>query len=150
MTVSCHTLPMRFYLTPPGGFRPAVVVETHPVVNEAAIEQLRSDLHGLRCPSGILFDESWCVILRDTFEQMDESSIIEDGRLPTQEVLDRVVAKGRSLDERVERWLDVLSANWDEALPREPELAKHFIPDIVPAASGSMVWAVSSAARAGQ
>lgn|GEM_PF-2100033 len=136
---------MRFYLTPPDGTRPTVVVETCPLVNDAAIAELSADIYGLSCPNGILFDEHHCVILRDTFASMDASSVQVDAKLATEDVLNRITAEG-SLDHRVERWLEVLSASWDDALSREPSIAAAFIPDIVSAASGSSVYAVGSVA----
>jgi hypothetical protein len=129
-------------LIPPGGSRPTLVVDTVLDV-DAAMETLRSDLHGMGCPNGILFDESHCVILRDTFSSMEAASIIEDGRLSTDEVLERVAGgHGRSLDDRVERWLETLSSSWDQALSQDPEVAAAFITDIVPAAFGSVVRVV--------
>jgi hypothetical protein len=135
---------VRFYLTPPDGTLPTLVVETRAVVDDAAIAELSADIYGLSCPNGILFDEHRCVILRDTFASMDESSVKVDAELATAEVLSRIAAEG-SLDHRVERWLDVLAASWDEALPHEPSIAAKFIPDIVSAASGSSVYALGSA-----
>lgn len=140
---------MRFYLTPPGGFRPTLVVETREVVDDTAIAELSADLYGLSCPNGILFDEERCVILRDTFASMDESSVKVDGELATKDVLGRLATDGmrtRSLGERVKQWLDILSTNWDQALPLEPTVVEQFLTDIVPAASGSDVRALERAA----
>jgi hypothetical protein len=112
-------------------------VDTLAEANDAAIATLRADLYGLGCPNGILFDARRCVIMRDTFENMDETGIQVDADVLTEAVLAR--AGGGSLDERVGRWLRMLSANWDGALPEEPSDAAPFIADIVPAASGSNV-----------
>lgn len=73
---------VRFLLTPPGGSRPTLVVDTRAQIDEAAIAQLRSDLHGLGCPNGILFDRDKCVMLRDTYADMSASSIIVDAEIP--------------------------------------------------------------------
>jgi len=51
-----------------------------------------------------------------------------------------------SLDERVGRWLEMLSTRWDSALPLESKVAAPFITDIVPAASGSTLHALQGAA----
>lgn len=137
-----HIGAVRFLLTPPGASRPSLVVDTLDVLSDPTIASFRSDLHGLGCSNGILFDPTRCVILRDTFENMDESSFdLEEGPA-TDEVLAR--AGGGSLEQRVERWLRMLSANWDGALPKEPGTAAPFIADIVPAASGSLVHPIES------
>ncbi len=138
---------MRFLLTPEGGSRPSVVVETHDRVESAAVAAFRKVLYGIGCPNGILFDQQRCVILRDSFASMNEDSIVEDsGALATDEVLARVGRAG-TLDERVARWLGILSTSWDHALPEEPAVAAPFITDIVPAASGSLVHAIGGDAR---
>lgn len=117
-------------------------METCASIDQAAINELRALLYGMGSASGILFDSQECVILRDTFVSMNEDSIeVEGARLKAEEVLARVGTSG-SLDERVERWLSVLSTHWDQALPHEPALAAPFIADIVPAASGSLVHAL--------
>ncbi len=122
-------------------------METCDHIDEMTIAELRSQLHGMGCSSGILFDPNECVILRDTFASMNEESIeVEGKRLRTDEVLSRVGETQGSLDERVERWLGILSTNWDRALPNEPRVAAPFIADVVPAASGSLVHAVGAGA----
>jgi hypothetical protein len=133
---------VRFLLTPDGGSRPSLVVETVDDLDDTKIASFRSDLHGLACSNGILFDRTRCVILRDTFESMDESSFAVEEGPAANAVLAR--AGGGSLEDRVDRWLRMLSASWDRALPIEPETAAPFIADIVPAASGSLVHPVES------
>lgn len=136
-------------MTPPGGSRPTLVVDTRPNIDEAAIAELRADLHGYACPNGILFDDRRCLILRDTFDSLDESSIIVEKQLSTSDVLGRLgaVDEGRPLEVRVERWLEMLSASWDQALSLEPEVSGPFLSDIVGAAAGSTVHAIEHAAR---
>jgi hypothetical protein len=137
---------VRFLLLPEGGSRPSLIVETRDVIDVAAIASFRALLYGMGCANGILFDQNECVILRDTFASMNEDSItVEGDRLRTAEVLARVGASG-ALDQRVSRWLGVLSTHWDQALPDEPRVAAPFIADIVPAASGSLVHAVGAGA----
>lgn len=138
---------MRFVLMPPGATRPSLVVDTVAEVDANALAHLRDDLYGLGCSHGILFDAVCCVILRDSFVSMDAASIVEDGRVPTREVLRGGASDDvASLDARVELWLQTLSVDWDHALPIEPSVAALFIQDIVPAASGSLVRAMQSAA----
>ena len=134
---------MKFLLTPPGGSRPTLVVETRAHVDAAAIAELSAEIYGLSCPNGLLFDEDTCVVLRDTFQDLQPTSIIEDARLPTARVLERLgPSRGRSLDDRVQQWLSTLCADWDQALPEDPALAAPFITDIVPAASGTIIHSV--------
>ncbi|MEI8259420.1 MAG: hypothetical protein WCJ30_27445 [Deltaproteobacteria bacterium] len=135
---------MRFLLTHPSETRPSLVVDTCSAITDAAIAQMKADLHGLGRSSGLLFDERQCLILRDTYSSMDIGSIEVETRQPTDAVLARVARV--PLDERVGRWLEMLSAGWDSALPLEPAVAAPFIADIVPAASGSMLHALEGAA----
>lgn len=130
---------------PPDASRPSLVVETIPAIDAAAIARLSSDLHGLGCPNGILFDARECVILRDTFSSLEASSIVEDARVATDDVLRKFAGPGaRPLDDRVEEWLEAMSTNWDQALPLQQTVAAPFIADIVPAASGSTVRALGA------
>ena len=136
---------MRFLLTHPSETRPSLVVDTCRAIVDETISRLRTDLNGLGCPNGLLFDVERCVILRDTYASMDADSIIvEPDQLATDAVLTKV-APG-ALDERVAQWLEMLSVRWDSALPQEPAVASPFIADIVPAASGSMLYALKGAA----
>jgi hypothetical protein len=136
---------MRFLLTHPSETRPSLVVDTCPAIEDATVERLRTDLHGLGCPNGLLFDAERCVILRDTYSSMSADSIIVEAEQPA---TDAVLAKAGpgTLDERVAGWLEMLSVRWDSALPLEPAVAAPFIADIVPAASGSMLYALKGAA----
>ena len=71
---------------------------------------------------------------------MAPQSIEQEGEpLRTDDVLAR--ASGDTLDARVRRWLDMMSSDWDSALPAEAAHAAPFITDVVPAASGSLVYA---------
>jgi hypothetical protein len=137
---------MRFLLTHPSETRPSLVVDTFVVIDDTAVERLRVDLHGLGCPNGLLFDPERCIILRDTYASMNADSIVvvENEHSETDAVLAK--AGPGTLDERVARWLEMLSGHWDSALPLEPGVAAPFIADIVPAASGSMLHALKGAA----
>jgi len=136
---------MRFLLTHPSETRPSLVVDTCRVIDEAAIKRLRTDLHGLGCPNGLLFDAERCVILRDSYSSMDADSIVVESEQTATDAILAKVAPG-VLDERVGRWLEMLSVRWDSALPQESAVAALFIADIVPAASGSMLYALKGAA----
>lgn len=134
---------MRFALTHSSESRPVLIAETCENADEQAIASFRKILFDVGCPNGLLFDRARCHIFRDQFSSMNERSIVVEGTLPTDAVLNAPGADQLgSLDQRVERWLRVLTTRWDDALPREPELAAPLIADIVPAASGSVVSAV--------
>jgi len=141
---------MRYLLSHPSESRPSLVVDTCEQIEAADIDRLRRELFGLGCPNGILFDPQRCVILRDTFASMSEESIqVEHADLSTDVVLAPLGAGNvGSLDARVGRWLELLSAQWDSALPDEPTVAAPFIADIVPAASGSIVRALGTGTAA--
>jgi hypothetical protein len=133
---------VRFLLTHPPDPRPALVVETVGRVDTGAIDRLRQALLRLGCPNGLLFDADACVILRDRYTSLQGESIIEDGRIPTDRVLARM-PRGRPLEQRVSDWLRSMATNWDDALPKEQDVAAPFITDIVPAVSGSSIRQVA-------
>jgi hypothetical protein len=129
---------MQFVLTHPSETRPGLLVRTCAAINDGEVRQLREAMFGLGCANGLLFDRERCVILRDSFASMAPESIVQEDETPA---TDAVLAKagGGSLDARVGRWLQMMSANWNSALPIEPATAAPFIADIVPAVSGSIV-----------
>ena len=134
---------MRFFLTPPGSARPAVIVDTHATLTPAHEAQLRSEMYDRNCANGMLFDATSCVALRDTFSDTGPQSIQVDATLLTEDVLRLVTAP--TLDQRVETWLALLSASWDHALPTDPAVA-HLMYDFVPAAVGTSIHIVGNAA----
>lgn len=134
---------MRFTLTHGSESRPVLIAETCENADEHAIASFRKFLFDVSCPNGLLFDRHFCHIFRDQFSSMDEGSIVVEQKLPADAVLNAPgTEQPGSLDQRVERWLRVLTTRWGDALPREPELAAPLIADIVPAASGSVVHPV--------
>ena len=137
---------MRFVLMLPSETRPSMLVHTCAAISDAEIRSLRDDMFGEGCANGLLFDAEHCVILRDRFADMAPESIVAEAeRPPTNEVLAKV--GDGTLDARVARWLEMMSASWNTALPREPATAAHFIADIVPAVSGSVVYTLRAEAR---
>lgn len=127
---------MRYVVTHPSETRPSLIVRTCPTIQDEEIERLRDDMFGAGCSNGLLFDTSRCTILRDTFASMSRDAIVVDpGDAATEKLL--VNAGAGSLDERVRRWLEMMSSNWNTAL--QPTVAGPFIADIVPAVSGSLV-----------
>jgi hypothetical protein len=82
-----------------------------------------------------VIDTHFARVLRDTFSSPNEESIIEDAAIESH----RLFGPGPApLAERVQRWLEAMSANWSEALPREDWAAPLFY-DIIPATSGTYI-----------
>lgn len=121
---------MRFLLTPPGSFRPTVIVDTHSELTPAHREQLRQAMYDANCMNGMLFDEAICVVLRDTLADEGPQAIEEVLELNTQELLRLVSAS--TLDQRAQGWLTLLSVSWERALPKDPTVMK-LMYDFVPA-----------------
>src|ERR1700733_12654018 len=90
-----------FLVTHPPDPRPALVVETTTGIDAGVIDRLKQRMLGLGCPNGLLFDADTCVILHDTYISLDLDSLEEDGRVPTDRLLARVRAPGRTIDQRV-------------------------------------------------
>jgi hypothetical protein len=134
---------MLVFVTHPPDPRPALVVETTERIDPSAVERLKQRMLGLGCPNGLLFDANDCVIVRDAYTSLDASSLEEDGRVPTERLLSRVRAPGRSMDEQVLDWLRSMASSWSHALPLEGDVAAPFITDIVPAVSGSNIREVA-------
>lgn len=134
---------MLFFVTHPPDPRPALVVQTTSSIDANAIDELKQRMFGLRCPSGLIFDETTCVVLHDTYTSLGIESLREDGRVSTDKLLTRVHATGRTIDQRVFDWLQSMSSSWDAALPEASDVAAPFITDIVPAVSGSFVREVA-------
>lgn len=136
---------MRFVLTHPSETRPSLVVMTCDAITDAEIRRLRDEMFNLGCATGLLFDPEQCVILRDSFQSMSADAIVREGEpLGSDDVLAQ--AGGGSLDARVNRWLEMMSSSWNTALPSEPATAAPLITDVVPAASGSLIYAMPSSA----
>lgn len=133
---------MRFLLTPPASSRPAVIVDTHTTITQQHQDELRAAMYARSCANGMLFDETKCLVLRDTFSEMGPQSIEVDLTVNTNEVLKLV--EGATLDEKVETWLALLSTSWDHALPPDPAVAK-LMYDFVPAAVGTNIQIVGNA-----
>ena len=134
---------MLFFVTHPPDPRPALVVETTARIDAGVIERLKQRLLGLGCPNGLLFDANECLIVRDTYSSLEVDSLQVDGRVPTDRLLARVRAPGRTIDQRVLDWLHSMAASWNTALPIDGDVAAPFIADIVPAVSGSNIREVA-------
>ena len=79
-------------------------------IDTAAIDRLKQRMFGWGCPTGLLFDPNQCLILRDTYSSLEVGSLEEDGRVPTDRLLDRVPAPDRTLEQRVADWLRSMAA----------------------------------------
>lgn len=130
---------MRFFLTPPTLTRPSLIVETHTKITPGIEERLRLEMFGLSCANGMLLDNETCLVLRDSFTSMRPESVRVDLNLRTEDVLGTV--QGRTLDGKVQTWLELLSASWQRAIPPNQALAE-LVYDIVPAAVGTQIQIV--------
>lgn len=135
----------RYFLRHPPDPRPSLVVQTGDRVDEATVREFKELLFGLGCSTGILFDPDQCRLIRDTFASLDLDSLQVDRTIATESVLERLNRPGGPRSSRLERrvaiWLDMLAANWEEALSTDPAVAAPFLTDIVPAATGATISA---------
>jgi hypothetical protein len=132
-----------FLVTHPPDPRPALVVETTAHIDVGVVDDLKERMLGAGCSKGLLFDADECVILHDTYTSLEVDSLEEGGRVPTDRLLARVRAPGRTLDQRVLDWLRSMATSWNSALPVDGDVAARFITDIVPAVSGSRIREVA-------
>jgi hypothetical protein len=130
---------MRFFLSPPTSHRPSLIVETHERITPEIQEKLRADMYGRSCANGMLLDSQTCLVFRDTFENIGPQSIQVVLTLRTDDVLSTV--RGATLDDKVQTWLELLSASWNHAIPPNQEMAE-LVYDIVPAAVGTQIQIV--------
>lgn len=130
----------RFTLTQGNDPRSTLVVDVCDRIDDEAIGRLRRFMIGYGCSSGLLLDETTCVLFRDTFSEMSEASIEEDCRIPTSALLGTLGAQNTGpLDVRVGRWLELLVASWQAAIPMQPTEAQDLLYDVVPAATGAHI-----------
>jgi hypothetical protein len=87
----------------------------------------------------MLLDSQTCLVFRDTFENIGPQSIQVVLTLRTDDVLSTV--RGATLDDKVQTWLELLSASWNHAIPPNQEMAE-LVYDIVPAAVGTQIQIV--------
>lgn len=126
----------RYLLSPPSETRPSLLVELCPSIDETVLDEVRAAMLGLGCSNGLVLDAEQCLILHDTFTSTDPSSIeVDPSRLETARLLDTTSAP---IEQRLERWLNVLVTNWRESVPHEAWTAP-LLTDVVPAAAGSQV-----------
>lgn len=124
----------RFLIQHPGETRLALLVD---VVDNAVagVEDLRSRMFETGCAHGMVIDEREVIVLRDTFFEMDDSSIVTDFKLDTVALL----GVAGSLDARVWLWLRRMSANWRAVLEELGAEGQRLLFDIVPALSGAAI-----------
>lgn len=132
---------MRFIVTPPNETRPTLVVETCERITAERLLAFRSELFGMGCAHGLLFDDQEVAVLRDGFWTMSVDSVVEESRQRTDRVL--VHATGTTLETRVGDWLSRMSSSWGDALPEDRDAAAALLYDVVPALSGSCVRAAA-------
>lgn len=130
-------MPTRYLLHHWEETRPALLVEVVEEANAEVVARVKREMFSRGCAHGLVIDSARTLILRDTFSGMNESGIIqEEGFLSSQQLLAGGI--GSTLAERVGQWLQGLSVNWHETLPKE-EWAGVLLYDVVPAASGSSI-----------
>lgn len=132
-----------FSVSHPPDPRPALLVQTTTRIDAAAIDELKGRMIGWGCPNGLLFDATECVILRDAYTSLEVDSLVEEGRVRTDQLLVRLPAGGRALEQRVSEWLRGTAASWNTTLPPDGRVAAQFIADIVPAVSGAEIREVA-------
>lgn len=127
----------RIVLSPDGDPRPSLMVHVVGRVDDVALTRLRRDMHRSSCAHGLAIDPERVHILRDTFRDMTEASIVEE---PEHIETARLVGGGitSNLGDAIVVWLSRLANRWDETLPREAWVAP-LLTDVVSAASGSVV-----------
>ncbi len=118
-------------------------MQTTDRIDAPAIEELKARMIGWGCPNGLLFDSTECVILRDAYTSLEVDSLVEEGRVRTDQLLARLPSGGRALEQRVSEWLRGMAASWNSTLPPDGKVAAQFIADIVPAVSGSEIREVA-------
>jgi hypothetical protein len=131
------------------GFRPDVVVmepdfprvalvatvQASALGMETTEGQLKAYMLARRCPVGMIVTPERIWIYHDTFTDDSPASIERVGDHPTQELLQLRAAPGdeRALASAVRAWLERVSSNWMEALPRTAEVRSSLLAHIVPA-----------------
>jgi hypothetical protein len=125
---------MRYVLQHPGETRPSLLVEVVDETDPGVLARVRDAMLSVGCANAMVIDPRKVHVLRDTFKGMTEASIEEETTLETE----RLLGRSDELAARVRRWLESMSTNWSETLPREDWVAPLFY-DIVPAASGSVI-----------
>lgn len=91
----------------------------------------------------MLFDARTCYILRDSYTSINVDSIQVEGTVPTVDVLRKMnrpgMPKPTNIERRIERWVELLTTNWEEAIPDEPDISHYFLTNIVSAAAQASV-----------
>jgi hypothetical protein len=121
----------------PNETRPSLLVEVVDEADPGVLSRVRAAMFSTGSANALVIDPQKVHVLRDTFKDMTEASIEEEATLETK----RLLGREGDLGVRVRRWLESMSSNWSEILPREEWTASLFY-DIVPAASGSVIQRV--------
>lgn len=132
---------MRYVLQHPHETRPSLLVEVVARISEGTLNRMREAMLDLGCAHGLVIDDTKVHVLRDTFRDLTWDSIEEDAVLETT----RLLGNSGELVTRVQLWLDGMSNNWSEVLPREDWAAPLFY-DVVPAIAGADVRRIEPSA----
>lgn len=128
---------MRYYITHPPDPRPALIVD---VVSAADLDLQRflSDLWSHQTSHGLLIDLGKCIVVRDSFTSLDQSSLTVEGEIKTADLMGRLTSLAE-LQIRVGQWLDKMTRDWRAALPPDQETAI-LMTDVVPALIDANIW----------
>ncbi|HEX3852013.1 MAG TPA: hypothetical protein VGF76_24580 [Polyangiaceae bacterium] len=91
-------------------------------------------------PQQLVIDAQIMHVLRDTFSSEGPDSIVVEAAIESALLFGTA---GGPLDPRVLQWLERMSVNWSETLPRADWVAPLFY-DIVPATTGSNIQRLES------
>jgi hypothetical protein len=135
---------IRFLLRHPPDPRPVLIIQASDQdTSTASLRDFRNFLFAQGCPNGLIFDSRNCHIFRESYTSLKAESIQEDAQVSTNEVLRKMNHPGTpkpvSVERRVERWVELLTTKWEDAIPDEPEISRHFFSDIIPAATQASV-----------
>jgi hypothetical protein len=141
----------RFFLRHAPDPRPALVVQTCERADGDAVRAFCDLLFGLGCSEGLLFDQNECLLVHDSFASDAPSSLSVEARMATATVLEKLNRPGfsryRSLDERVELWLDMLARRGSEALPDDPKAAEPLLVGVLTSAAEAVISAENMVAQ---
>ncbi len=121
----------RFLVRNPQKSRLELIVDVVEEADDEALARVRHDMHLKGSASGIVVDAAEMIVLRNTFDSLEEAAIREDFRLATQDLLSGV----GSLPHQVEVWLERVRVNWRVAVPAKESVAK-LLYDVIPALAG--------------
>lgn len=107
----------------------------------ARVDEMRELMLDVGCAHAMIVDWRDVIVMRDTFFEMDDSSIKVDFSVATEDLL----GPGDDLDIRVRQWLRRMSNDWRATLSGVGK-RQELLYDIVPALSGAVIDHVDDSA----